>query len=306
MSTQTQQCRKCKETKSVDLFYKKSGSAGYRQDCKSCYSKMAKERRKRQKEQGVSKEWSIYELDKNIYDWQLGKYAGNIYTENDKTYSVSFYINGNNIRKSFTYEKYKESAEQEAKKYQIEISNKYNLTKNKIRILSDDKTIEVKLREDLSMYTDIKYLDVVQKYTIGPSFKGNKFMTKIKVEGKDYIFANYITRFKRVKYANGNCLDCRIENILDNSDGKYVTDSMSKANTSGYRGVRKCTSEKYWVAHLYANGKSYYKRFSINKNGEEEAKMMAIGARHEMEIKHRFVEINYEVSPIPDPKIIEC
>lgn len=158
-------------------------------------------------------------------EWQLGKPRGSL-----KTLPTYYQVtisppNGKQFTKTFKYRDYKsiEDALKAAKDWQMEISDEYELTRNKIRYLDKD-TIEVKLTKDCVMKTDAKNLDLVEKYSLN-----TKTAKKINKDGNTtirqyvmcqdnknaFLFNSLFTNFKIVEYINGDSLDNRLCNLKE-------------------------------------------------------------------------------------------
>lgn len=233
--------------------------------------------------------YEIFNLDFNNKDWQVGKVAGTILERNNEKFEVRIKINNKSKSKSFAFSKYKskDEAKQMAKHYQIEISNKYNLTRNRIKII-DNNTIEVKLDNNLIMKTDIQFSDLCQKYTIcsskagGINYKTNDYYAIISLNNKNILFHKYITNYNMSDHNNRNTLDNRLSNLKDtthklnnNNRGTIKT----KRNEEHILGIRFIKKDNSWQARIKQNNKEITKSFSVKKFGYDEAKRLAIENR---------------------------
>lgn len=157
-------------------------------------------------------------------EWQLGKPRGSIKT-NPTNYQVTLSPpNVKQIVNFFRFCEYKNQIEalKAAETWQMQKSDEYDLTRNKIRYLDKD-TIEVQLTQDQVMKTDAKFIKEVQKYPLNAKSK------LCKKEGKEYIkyyalcqdvkktfpFNSLITNYKIVEYKNGDSLDNRLCNMKE-------------------------------------------------------------------------------------------
>lgn len=153
--------------------------------------------------------------------WLLGKPRGSI-RETKNGYSVTVSPPGEKqVNKTFSFQEYetKEMAHNEAVKYRMEMSDHYNLTRNKIRYLDKD-TIEIRLTKDKTMKTDAKFLKIIQKYSLNIKTK--------KLKDKEKIYVNYQVKKKAapltnllfdksntITFKNNNSLDLRSTNIRE-------------------------------------------------------------------------------------------
>lgn len=89
---------------------------------------------------------------------------------------------------------------------------------------------------------------------------------------------------KVITFKNGNRLDFRKSNLyLDTRSNVSLKKGKSKRNKSDHIGVFFDKYLNKWVAEIYVLGKTYKKRFSVDKYGYEKAKDMAIEKRLEFE-----------------------
>lgn len=117
-----------------------------------------------------------------------------------------------------------ELAYDEAQKFLQNESDKRNLTRNQIRYL-DEKTIEVKLTQNQTMKINSYFLDLIQKYILESCQKKGIFENKYYVkyydeDGNHKPFTNLICSYNLVRFANGDSLDLRLENLEDRSKNK--------------------------------------------------------------------------------------
>ena len=276
-------CYLCSNELELFNFSKHSGTKDRLDNrCKECVKQLKTINTK-------PKLYEIFNLDFNNKDWQVGKVAGTILERNNEKFEVRIKINNKSKSKSFAFSKYKskDEAKQMAKQYQIEISNKYNLTRNRIKII-DNNTIEVKLDNNLIMKTDIQFSDLCQKYTIcsskagGINCKTNDYYAIISLNNKNILFHKYITNYNMSDHNNRNTLDNRLSNLKDtthklNNNNRGTI--KSKRNEEHILGIRFIKKDNSWQARIKQNNKEITKSFSVKKFGYDEAKRLAIENR---------------------------
>ena len=94
----------------------------------------------------------------------------------------------------------------------------------------------------------------------------NKEYRTIRIAGKDYkahrlawIFVHGCWPKKQIDHINGDKGDNRLVNLREASNGQNKANSgLSKANTSGYKGVSRQSYRRGWRAQIKKNGKSRY------------------------------------------------
>lgn len=66
-------CSRCKENKSVELFYKRSGTKGYHSLCKDCEKQATKEWYENNRESALIKvkDWRKKNVDRIIQQWKI-------------------------------------------------------------------------------------------------------------------------------------------------------------------------------------------------------------------------------------------
>ena len=277
-------CRLCNNELELYNFSKHSGTKDKLDNrCKECVKKIKTKNTE-------PKVYEIFDLDLNNIDWQVGKVAGTILERNNEKFEVRIKINDKIKSKSFAFSKYKnkDEAKETAIQYQIDISNKYNLTRNRIKII-DNNTIEVELDNNLIMKTDIQFSDLCQKYTIcsgkggGVNYETNDYYAVISLNNKTVLFHKYITNYNMTDHDNRNTLDNRLSNLKDtthklnnNNRGTIKAKRNDKEHILGIRFIEKDNS---WQARIKQNDSETTKSFSVKKFGYDEAKRLAIETR---------------------------
>lgn len=277
-------CRLCCNDLELSNFSKHSGTKDKLDNrCKECVKQIKTKNTE-------PKIYEIFNLDLNNKDWQVGKVAGTILERNNKKFEVRIKINDKPKSKSFTFSKYKskDEAKEIAKLYQIEISNKYNLTRNRIKII-DNNTIEVELDNNLIMKTDIQFSDLCQKYTIcsckggGVNYETNNYYAVISLNNKTVLFHKYITNYNMTDHDNRNTLDNRLSNLKDTThklnNNNRGTIKAKKNDKEHILGVRFIEKDNSWQARIKQNDSERTKSFSVKKFGYDEAKRLAIETR---------------------------
>jgi hypothetical protein len=181
----------------------------------------------------------ISKLPHNI--WLLGKPAGTIFKRNgSNVYSVRVEDNeGIGHTKTFNIDKYQsdEQAYEDALKWKINTSYEFDVTKNLIRLLSND-VIQIKLNNE-TMVTDKIFIPLVQKislFEIRCSYKSNingKTYCGTMINSKLYGFHRIITRFKMVDHMNHNTLDNRLINLRHVDHSENNRNKTTKNNITG-------------------------------------------------------------------------
>lgn len=312
-------CRTCKKNKPHENFYtSKSSQDGYRLDCIECYCNIGKERRKRQAEEKKSKHYEIQSIDINSFDWQVGKCKGTVclIKKDGHTYWTGMISNidgykQKSIQKGFRIDEYgDEKAKQKAVEWRFVKCKELGLIKNRIRILSDRKTIEVQLNQNKTMFTDIEFINLVQKYTLKAvchDQDSKLWYVHVKIEGKDTLFHIVITGFGMTNHINRNGLDNRRINLEETTHKDNMRNvSLSRKNTSGTTGVSLHSTGEYWIATIYADENYKTKSFSIREYGDEGAKQRAIEKREKWNQKYgnKNGKILDNVPPPPPPGVV--
>lgn len=219
--------------------------------------------------------------------WILGKYAGTVFERTGRS-SWSVVVkkeDGSVVTKTLTFnEKNKDELYKKAVQIKNELSDQHGLTKNKIKIISDD-IIEVQLTQNQIMRTDYKFLDLVQKYNLfatKSSNEGAKFYASFEIDSKMHKFHKYITGFEMVDHIDRNPLNNCLSN-LRKTDHKLNNNnrSISENSKAVCLGVTYCERDNCFRARIKQNNIEHSIQFSVSKYGYEEAKQMAISARKE-------------------------
>lgn len=282
----TKVCRICNQNLDLTQF-NRNYRAKDRLDsrCKSCVLQYQKELKNKVQE----REYEIYELDLDSTDWQAGKPSGSIaeITRNDITwYEVRHFINRKQKTKIFYCKNNDiDDVYMNAKKYKLEFSAKNGLTRNMIRFIEIDgqKYIEVQLTQGMTMITDIKFSDIIQKYLLSVINNESKYYCRICINNHYETFHKYITGYRFTKHINGNTMDNRLCNLSEitykelnnNRSGPKIYE-----NTDQIIGVKQY--DYFWRGYIRQNKKLYSKSFSIKKYGNEEARRLAIEYRQEL------------------------
>jgi hypothetical protein len=287
MNTKT--CRKCNITKDVSCFSKHSGTKDKLDNrCKECV-KLVK------KKSINSIEYPVYELDMDNKDWQLGKPTGTILERtskyNTKFYEVRIPNKGKTLSKSFSFSKYKtpEEAYKDAKEYLYEKSTELGLTRNRIKVI-DINTIEVEITQGYIMKTDMKFSDVVQKYTLISTKSGREtanYYVSLSINNKSLYFHKYITGYEMTDHIDRNPMNNVLSNLREtdhklNNNNRSINKKILEENPNRVMGIRFNIKDEAWQARIKQDGKEYTKQFSVIKYGYYEAKELAIIAREEL------------------------
>jgi hypothetical protein len=227
-----------------------------------------------------------YNKDGYPYDtWILGKYAGTIYQRKNKNaWSIVVKKEDNTVvTKTLTFTpENKDKIYKEAIEIRNNLSDKYELTRNKIRIL-DDSTIEVKLTKNQIMKTDYKLLEQVEKYSVFSSKSSNensKYYALIDINNKLLKFHKHITGFDMVDHIDRDPMNNCLSNLRE-CNHKINNNNRNKSESSKavMLGVTYSERDYSFRARIKQDGKETSKQFSCKKFGYDEAKQMAIEAR---------------------------
>jgi hypothetical protein len=152
-------------------------------------------------------------------------------------------------------------AENAAKKWRREFSNSLSMTSNMIRLVDDD-TIEVQL-DNGTMFTNIKFLDLCQRYKI---YRHNAY-ARFKLGKREHYFHKYITGNDTSHHIDRNGLNNRLSNLADvTQDINNRHASLRKDNSLGITGVYKInTGYRAIISHEKIK---YQKTFSIKLYGD--------------------------------------
>jgi hypothetical protein len=276
-------CRLCKQELEL-IHYSKHSRTKDKLDsrCKKCVSEI------KYNTNSIPKEYTIYPLDFNNKDWQVGKIAGTLMKRENKRFEVRFINNTNNISKSFPFSKYNtiDEAKIAAEQWQIDKSNELGLTRNKIRIIDND-TIEVQIGSEFIMKTDLKFSDICQKYTLSLSKSCSKTdsdnYATFSINNKLISFHKYITNYHMTDHINRNTLDNTLCNLREtthklNNNNRGILKNK-RDNKEHVLGVRYVSRDNSWQARIKQNNKEYTKSFSVKKFGNDGAKKLAIETR---------------------------
>jgi hypothetical protein len=231
-------------------------------------------------------------LPKNI--WLLGKPSGTIFQRTgEEIWTVRIIDEENKQHTStFKFDNSKENAYEVARKWQIETSYKLGLTKNLIKVISDD-IIEVQLTKNMIMKTDFTNIDLIQKYYICSSKGSNenaKYYAMISIDGKEVGFHNHITKFKMVDHIDRDTMNNTINNLREATHKVNNNNRNQSINSTdhGLIGVeyKVKNNKEYYRARIKQNNKEYAKEFHISKYGKETAKKLAIAYREYLNTIH--------------------
>jgi len=151
-------------------------------------------------------------------EWKMGKPRGSL--KEFKTYyqiTLSPPDRGQ-INKTFPFNGNKEQAYNDAMKFMKNESDKLGLTRNMLRYIDKD-TIEVKATQDYTFFTDAKFLNQVEKFSINIKTKkqknGNRHYVMFQDKKNTKAFVTLITSYKIVEYRDGNTLNLRSNNLKE-------------------------------------------------------------------------------------------
>lgn len=218
--------------------------------------------------------------------WIGGHLAGCI-IEREKCYQVFFNTGGIKCSKSFSFGKnnsLKEMKLKEAQKWRMEISDGKDLTKNKYRIVrqNNHRYVQIRLQDNLFTKLDLEDFDKIKKYRLFAVKNKERYYVSFTSEtGKKRMLHNYILpEYKQIDHISRNGLDNRRQNLRDGRVVNPQDKGIQNNNTTEIRGVVKEEGEKpRYKAMWHEEGQRYCMSFSIEKYGEEGAKIRAINQR---------------------------
>ncbi len=227
-------------------------------------------------------------LNKDGYEyntWILGKYSGTVFERTSRNCwcVVVKKEDGSVVTKTLTFnQNNKDEFYNKAVQIRNEMSDSHELTKNKIKIISDD-VIEVKLTKDQIMITDYKFIELINKYNLystKSSETNSKYYAVIDINGKMEKFHKHITGFDMVDHIDRNPLNNCLVN-LRKADHKLNNNNrnISENSNAEVLGVTYCPKDDCFRARIKQDGQEYSKQFSVKKYGYDVAKQMAIDAR---------------------------
>jgi hypothetical protein len=234
------------------------------------------------------KEKKVFNLDGlEMYVWLGGKFGGTVFQRKDqlKWSIVVKKPDGSVITKTLPFtEETKEQIYKEAIEIRNRLSDMYELTTNKIRIIDGDK-IEVKLSKDQIMVTDYKFMSIVEKYPIYASKSmgdNSKYYASMMIGKEQKQFHNFVTSWNMVDHIDRNPLNNCLSNLRETTH-KENNNNRSKSETTNAieLGVTYSEKDNAYKARIKQDGKEYSKQFSVKKYGKEKALMLAIETRRD-------------------------
>lgn len=290
----TKECRKCLTILDISQFSKHSGTKDKLDNrCKECVKKVKQKARNEDYEQKIYK---IQEFDFNIFDWQIGKYAGTILKRESECgslrYDARITINKKLVSKSFPFNTDENDAHSRATVWLQSMSNNYNLTKNRMRY-NKDNYVDVDIGNNRIIQIDIDDINICQQYMICASKSGTnknaEYYACISKNGKNKLLHNFLTGNTMTDHIDRQPLNNRRSNLRqitskENNNNRGPNKKPNKTSIDQI-GVRLDPCRESWQARIKQDGKEYSKSFAIKKYGYDEAKRLAIEARKEFNIK---------------------
>jgi hypothetical protein len=226
--------------------------------------------------------------------WFGGKPAGRIYEE--KTFWRVRICNRNDkICKYFSFSKTvpRESARGMADDWRIEKSLSMELTRNRLRMLSNS-VVEMQLTQGYSQIFDIDDLSLLQGYKWYAHRSGRGYIKALtKLEKKTNRTTAQLLFGQKMDHINPFCdsdgLDNRRENLrpadytINNNNRR-----ISNNNKTGINGVRHYheNGAEFWMTIWVENGAAKQKRFKVTTEvNTESARQMAIDLRNTMDLR---------------------
>lgn len=227
-----------------------------------------------------------------MYKWIRGKYAETVFQRANqlKWTMVVKKPDGSVATKTLPFtEETKEKVWKEAIEIRNGLSDAFELTSNKIRIIDGDK-IEVKLTKDQIMTTDYKFLNTIEKYRLFAtknSDENSKYYVCIEVSGAMHKYHKFITGWAMVDHIDRNPMNNCLSNLRE-ATHKLNNNNRTKSETSNAieLGVTYSAKDDAYKARIKQDGKEITKQFSVKKYGKDEALRLAIETRKEFNIAY--------------------
>ncbi len=246
------------------------------------------------------------------YPNNLSKYSGTIIKQRLK-YIFKVVKNKKNIETieyPFIDETTREVAEENIIQSKKDWSIKNNQVKNKYQI--NNNIIKVYLDDVNTFTTDLNLLSKVDEYNwylldghVGTMIKKNvddddsnkKKLKRYKLYFYHHVTNNVTTNYKNVVHKDSDKMNNCLENLLITSDDdvskiQHFNHKRRKDNTSGCTGVYKgkYKNKEYWeVKGIEFNGCHIYKKYSVDKYGDNGAYAMACNFRD------NFINKSYQI-----------
>lgn len=227
-----------------------------------------------------------------MYKWIRGKYAGTVFQRANqlKWTVVVKKPDGSVATKTLSFtEETKEKVWKEAIEIRNGLSDAFELTSNKIRIIDGDK-IEVKLTKDQIMTTDYKFIVTIDKYPLFSSKSegdSSKYYVSMMIGKEQKQFHNFITGWSMVDHIDRNPMNNCLSNLRE-ATHKLNNNNRTKSETSNAieLGVTYSAKDDAYKARIKQDGKEISKQFSVKKYGKDEALRLAIETRKEFNIAY--------------------
>lgn len=285
-------CNKCSIFKQYNKFSKHSGTKDKLDNrCKDCVTKMKQNLKNNKNKKALT--YPIYKLNMKLKDWQVGKPTGTILYRNLQNESERYEVriplgNGKTHSKSFTIYKFKskEEAYNTANKYLYNKSTELGLTRNRIRII-DKTTIEVELTKNYIMNTDLKFNNIIQKYSLCATKSGREtaeYYANISINNKMHYFHKYITGFDMTDHIDRNPMNNCLSNLREttpklNNNNRSINKKLIKKQKSIidpriYNKMKYNFDKNVFMA--LDDNNNIVKTFEVEKYGGEKAIEMVI------------------------------
>jgi hypothetical protein len=236
-------------------------------------------------------------------EWMGGHAKGTVVRRRNASWLYQFmhYPNGKTgegvyYHKNFNFVEYggEENAFNEAHKYRIEISSKHGFMRNLYRYVTDqdgNTYFEMQLTRGKTTLFDVEKLSLVEPHfwsATKAATSDNWYAAAERMgRGSSYLHT-LITGYSLVDHISRDSLDNRTINLREATCEENCKNAKKpRSNTSGIKGVQRDNAS--WKASWKENKKQKTKTFSFKKFGEEGAKVLAIAARKEAEVRCGYI-----------------
>ena len=270
----TKVCKLCNAEKDISLFNKHNETKDKRDPrCKECMKQVKKNSKVMAKPESITDTNVPQILEK---DWQGGKHIGTIFKrKNENTYTVN--VNGK--YKTFNPDKYNSDAHafEKATEWKNMMSDKLLLTKNKYKIIHDNKNnpqyLIIQLSNNYVTLCDFDDIEIIRNNLLC-SFRGGGEYSKTYsalTNDKRYSFHKFKTGYDMTDHINRYPLDNRTTNFKKTN----ASENNKNKTKINFRNVTKQSDGTFEATIAYTengSGLGFHKKYkSITANTRSHA-----------------------------------